>query len=147
MDIRIYSNTGVYHRELQEAEHMVSSPLQSEGATRIETIAGKVVRFLLTSKGSDALDPSYGSYLTSYTQVSKSIIPRMHMDLVEDIAVCSRYIKEGEVGLPASEDRLASIALQSINYDPTTDRSAVHIYIRITTMAGETSLLSIPLRT
>lgn len=146
MDIRIFSNTSIYSKTDPLTELMVSAPLESAAATRLETIAGKVVRFLLTSRGSDALEPSYGSYLPTYTQIAEASLPRMQMDLLNDLRRCQAYICAAEKTLPAGEEKLRTVSLQKLQYAPGGDRGRIDIFVEITTTADNSSLLSVPLK-
>lgn len=78
-------------------DDMVPSGVHEKAATGIEVIAGKVIKYLLTIKGSDVFAPGYGSTLLEYTQITRHNLPRLHMELLTEIRNCTAFIQEGRV--------------------------------------------------
>ena len=154
MDIRIYNYaTDLTPKQTDElddfaysghvSELMDESPLLSSPATRVETLAGKIVKFILTAYGSDAFDPEYGSYLTMYTLISPLIAIRMRLDIKNDLLRCMRMIRQSEKELPPNTDRIATTALLELKYNPAiADR--VDVYIRISTIQKQVAILKVP---
>jgi phage baseplate assembly protein W len=142
-DIRIYTLTGVYEGTTKDSEYMVPTPLSDTVTTPLETICGKVVKFLLTSKGSHAMNQEYGSYLTTYTQISESFLPRLHIELLDDISRCASYIKQAEKALQSDYEKLARITLKSLDYKRHT-RDRIDIHIEVVTTKRNSALLTVP---
>ena len=143
MDIRLYNLTNIFEDTLGTTEYMVQSPLSAEATTRIETIGNKVVKFLLTTLGSDPFNSEYGSILTTYTQIAESEIPRIHFELTEDIERCAKFIKTAERSLDVSVERLSRLRLVKLGYSRDT-RNRIDFYIEIITTLGNRCLLTVP---
>lgn len=127
------------------SDQMLESTLSMTPATGSGVLANKVVKFLLTSKGSDALDPEYGCYLVNFSQVSGNQIPRLQMEILDGISACTKYIKASEDAKAPPEERLKKITLEDLKYGAPLAKDCVHIYLKITTMAGTQALLEFPL--
>ncbi len=144
MDIRLYSSMGQYQDSSECSEEMWQASLSSECATRLETIAGKVVKYMLTTKGSDFFDSDYGSYLTSYRQIADAYIPRIQLELEADLSSCTSFIQAAEnAELDDDEERLSSVKLVSLEYDRDTDPTRFDVYLLITTSFGNTAQLTV----
>jgi hypothetical protein len=60
-----------------------------------DILISKVVKYLLTEKGTDYFEPTYGvSYLTLLRSVSKDNLSRMDIEVSADIKLCIEYIKK-----------------------------------------------------
>lgn len=144
MDIRLYSRTGVYVDYPDISELTKRETADSTTAQGIEVIANKVVKFLLTQKGSDALDPDYGGVALHYGQISESFIPRLTMELQNDIYRCRSFIKETEKFLPDSVEKLKNLVLVKVKYNPRISPDRVDVYIEIITNKENRALVAIP---
>jgi hypothetical protein len=142
-DIRIYTLTGIYEGTIKRTEYMVPTPLSDTVTNPLETICGKVVKFLLTSKGSHIMNPDYGSYLTTYTQISKAFLPRLQIELLDDIARCVSYIKQAEKSLPSDYEKLSRVTLKRLDYHEHT-RDRIDIHIEVVTTKRNSALLTVP---
>lgn len=142
-DLRIYHRTGTYDVIYTGSEEMEGGLLSEAPASEIEVLANRVVKFLLTSRGSDVFDPDYGSYLPTYTQVAQSLIPRMRLEVLEDLKRCREYIQAAD----KEQDnpfKLYSLTLKEFRYNPNTDRSRIDIFIEVVSEEGQSALLDIP---
>jgi len=128
-DIRLYTVDSVQDQGVQ----MKSAYLSSTPATGLEILGNKVVKFLKTTRGSDAMDPSYGGNAFSTPQISQEYLPKFRMELENDIARCTAYIKSSEFKHRSILDRLARITLRRIDYDPAVRPTTIHIYLEILT--------------
>ena len=139
MDLKLY----VRPSEAASIEHMDFAGLETPCATGVEILANKVVKFLLTTKGSDALDPEYGSTAFSYTQVSKDFLQRLRIEIQRDITRCFRFIKSTESSLDiSSRALLGSIILRDVSLT-VGKASGCTVKIEIVTTSGTTAILDI----
>jgi hypothetical protein len=146
MDIRLYRRSGTYSDLLNTVEEIVPSSLSEAPTTGIEVIASRVTKFMLTTIGSDVLDPEYGSYLTSYVQISQDYLPKLRLELSEDLDRCAEYIRTVDEATEVSGDRLRSLSLRDLKYSNLLpDRLDVYLDIRTTT--GGYATLELPVRT
>lgn len=143
-DIRIYTTSGIYAGTTDSSEFMLPSPLADTVTTRLETICGKVVKFLLTGKGTDSFNPQYGSYLTTYNQISEAYLPRLHVELLEDIRRCTSFIKLAEAKETPSEENLQRIRLVNLVYNKNT-RDRIDLYIEVISTHSNSALLTVPI--
>lgn len=143
-DIRLYTTTHIFSGTDGSSEFMRPTPLADNPTGRMETLANKVVKFMLTSRGSDALNPSYGSYLPTYTMVSSAYLPKMQLEVQEDLHRCVKYIRDTERTLPADVERLVAVEMVDFKYDQENSRGRIDIYLRIRTSQGNNSLLTLP---
>jgi len=146
-DIRLFSDTeaggGFLYREGDSSSLFTASSIEDIVTSGVEIIAGKVLKFLLTSKGSDPFDKEYGAYLTSFTQISESYVPRMALEVRSDIKRCQDYITREEASLPDTQEKLSHITLLKIDYNPKLIRDRVDIHIEIKTNKNNTAALRI----
>ena len=148
MDILLYDPSGKYVTYSGDAaEGTDIARISGRTATRTETIANKVVKFLLTPYGSDALDTTYGSYLPTYTQIAQSAIPRLYIELQDDIARCTAFIKRIEKALDDTVEKLDSLKLLKVEYAPAELRGLLLIKIEIVTTFSNNALVNIPVKT
>lgn len=145
-DLRLYNKTGTYETIIvgeYPSELMSSSLLSEDAASDIEIIANKVSKFMLTAKGTFALDADYGARLTTYRQISTYALQRIYLEVAEDVRRCAEFIRLNEDGIPADHPRLASLKLERIHYDPVRTPQRLDVYIRISATNGETAVLDI----
>lgn len=146
MDILLYNpdNTHVSYSG-QDAEGTIPAKLSGRTATRTEAIANKVVKFLLTPIGSDALDREYGSYIATYTQIAENEIPRLYIELQGDINRCLSFIKAVERDLDDGIEKLESMRIETLKYAPENIRGMLLIRIVIMTTFSNDALVNIPI--
>lgn len=132
MDIRLYNRTGAYAVRYADTEEMEASGLGASPTSDIETLANKVIKFFLTPYGSDEYDPSYGSRVFSYTQISKSFLPKLKIELNRDVQRCIAFIRQGET--KDTSCRLGTIKVRSVDYDPTLPDT---LHIRLECVAAD----------
>ena len=150
-DIRLYYNTHRYsssdlYREEEYINHdlseeMGSAPLDAPVVGYLNTLANKVVKFMLTSRGSDAFNPNYGAYAISQTNIHQGHRARFMYDISNDVASCAAYIKATETPGP-NGDRLDYIKLVEVKYLPIEKPFNIHVYLEIITMNGNRALVS-----
>lgn len=146
MDLRLYSNTGTYDSYPDISEYTNRSKSDSNSATGIEVIANKVVKFLLTYKGTDALDPDYGGVALHYGQISEAFMPRFSMEMQNDVYRCRDFIRKTELALPSTAEKMQNILLQDIKYNPRISPDRVDVYIEIVTTLNNRALVALPNR-
>jgi len=78
---------------------------------RTEIIANKVIKYFLTEKGSDLLNPEYGVKSLPVSELSESHLPYFREELKEDINRCVKYFKNTEV---RKSERLKKIILKKL---------------------------------
>ena len=103
---------------------------------KLEVLSGKVVKFLLTRRGSDAFDPSYGGIALHHANVSRSYLPKLAMELADDISRCTTYIAEAEKSLPQGLSRLSRINIIGVQYDESS-RDTITVRLEIITTKSE----------
>jgi hypothetical protein len=145
-DLGLYVDSGASETIIVSAQpemRMASAPLSEPGVSGIHVLANKVVKFMLTSRNSFCLDKNYGSKLPTYTQMSRHFIPRVHMEVSEDLRRCAQFIKKHEHGLPPGAVKLSSLRLNQIYYNEVETPFRIDVYITITTTDGQRALLNI----
>lgn len=143
MDLRLYKIDDTTRYSL-EGDAMEVSSSQNDMAEGLEVLANKVVKFLLTIQGSDAVDPDYGCTLSGYTLISTRDLPVVQLQLVEDLERCAGYIKAAEYSGLDNDTRLSAIELVKLVYDKNSARDVLHVYIRIKTKSSKEAVLQIP---
>ena len=149
MDIKLYKSNGNFVTPLDtefDSEQMDDSVLSDTPSSDIETIAGRVVKFLLTNIGTDLFDSEYGGYIPSYTQISQNDLPRIRLEIADDIDRCLTYITDSDRNDNATGELLQSLSLKKVVYDFST-RNRLDIYIEIKTNLGNYALLAMPITT
>ncbi len=106
-------------------------------------LTNKVLKFLLTSHGSDSLRSDYGSRVVNIPQISTGYLPTLQIEFIEDLTRCIKYIKDGEASLPPTTEKLYNIKLIELYYDEATDPSRLDFYIQIITNKGNTASLPV----
>lgn len=160
MDIRIYTqNTppsadnpnalAVYNKALKDfayvdstSELEASTGLVVRPTTRLETIGGKVAKYMLTTRGSDAFDPEYGVYYTGYTNVSSGSLSKLRINISSDTQRCETYIKTFERSLPETIEKLSSIKLLDIRVNRK-EHFRLDIYLKVVTTFKNSAIVSV----
>lgn len=145
MDIRLYNRTDKKSSYLEDASgHVLAeSSLEHTPAEGIEVIANKVVKFLLTIKGSDILNPDYGCYLASAQIGYSSDLSLFKMELTNSVSRCAAFIKRTEPKDAAL--KLRSLQIQKIQYDSKRSPGRVDVFLKIITSSGHEAVLDIPI--
>lgn len=146
MDVRLYSISGVYEDFEKTSELMRKSLADDAVATGLEVLGNKVVKFLLTQKGTDALDPEYGGVALHYGQISKAFIPRLTLEMQNDISRCREFIRRTEAGAKAGTEKISNIVLKDIRYDPLSMPDRVDVFIEIITNKNNKALVALASR-
>ena len=149
-DIKLYYNTHIYtpsylgierNIEWDVSEEVKSTPIDDKVVGYLNTLANKVVKYLLTTRGSDIINPEYGGYGSSRTWIHEGFRARYIQELQNDIKRCTEYIQSKETPGPNNE-RLRTIIMEKIEYTPTHKPTDIHIYLRILTTQGNVAVLS-----
>jgi hypothetical protein len=131
MDIRLFKTTGTY--EDDDSEILQSAILSDTPANDLETIANKVVKFLLTYIGTDLIEPEYGGRAFHIKQISKQYLPRFYLELQQDISRCITYIHDVEKDLDDTLEKLESINIKNIYYNSSLSPTRLDVYLEIIT--------------
>ena len=116
-------------------------------AKSIEVIAGKVVKFMLTEKGSDAFNPDYGGTSMHYLQMSPAFMPQFRSEVYADVAACEAFIKNAELDSELEGEMLDHINVVQILYDPVVSPDRVDVYLEVFTTYGKRAVVSITPKT
>ena len=143
LDIRFYTDTGRYFDLYKSDEYMQEVLPDAPSATSIEVIAGKVVKYLLTEKGTDAFDPLYGGTAMHYRQISTQFIPQLTFELYADVEACISYIKKTEENVGIDGERLANVIVRDVRYDPVNSPDRLDVYIEVVTTYGKRTVVCI----
>lgn len=147
IDMRLYEPSNEFEDIHRVTENMARVLPDDPTATSIEVIAGKVVKFMLTEKGSDAFEPEYGSISMHYRQMAPSFLPQFKREVAMDIEECYRFIKKAESLNDVEGELLEKINILKIVYDPLRTPWRVDVYIEIITTWGKHAVVSITPRT
>lgn len=140
MDIRLYNASGVYLDT--RTERMELSSPEFPASTGLEVIAGKVVKYLLTYRGTDAFDSEYGGTALHTRYMSQQYISKFALELKQDIEDCINYIHKSESSLPEGAEKLDTVTLVDVQYNKNT-RDRLDITLEIVTNKGSDALLHI----
>ena len=145
IDLRFYKSVDNITKTTEVFNERMELSVSSEPvAHSIEILAGKVVKYLLTAKGSDAFDPNYGGISLHHTQMSEDYLPKFRLEVLEDLANCADYIRStSEKQLDdydTESDRLYTINLIDIKYVVFT---RVDVYIEIISTNGKHHVVTI----
>lgn len=140
MDIRLYSASGVFVDT--STERMDPSSPELASSTGLEVIAGKVIKYLLTYKGSDAFDPEYGSTALHTKYMSPEYLSKFTLELKQDIEECVSYLHRSESSLPEGTEKLSSITLSNVQYNSKV-RDRIDITLDIKTTAGNSAAIHV----
>lgn len=145
MDVRLY-RSGSYVDYEKTSELTTKALADDTNASGLEVLGNKVVKFLLTQKGTDAFDPEYGGVALHYGQISKAFIPRLTIEMQNDISRCREFIRRTEAGLASGTEKIANIILKDIRYDPISLPDRVDVYIEIVTNQNNKALVALQSR-
>ena len=149
MDIALYNTTGEITEGMAAGyvsrdESTTYAPADSACTrTQTETIAGKVLKFLLTYRGTDAFYPEYGGTALHWKNFSPSRMQEFRMELQDDIVRCIDFMRQKESSLPAGSDRLLSIQVAEITYAREADPTRLDVHLVITTAQGNMAAVRI----
>ena len=143
-DLRLYNPTGIYAaREYGGSEQMKLVNPEDPTAVSIEVIAGKVVKFLLTARGSDAFNPEYGGVSMHHEQISQAYIPQLTFEIHNDVEACTRFIKNAEKNYSVGGERLSHIVVRDVRYDARLTPYRVDVYLEVFTTYGKSAVVAI----
>lgn len=147
LDLRLYKPSGVFVDTDRNSEEMNLVYPDDPTAKSIEVIAGKVVKFMLTEKGSDAFDPDYGGTSMHYTQMSQIFFPQFKREVRTDVENCIRYIKDAEFYQDVRGELLTRVRILKIVYEPRLTPWRVDVYLEILTNYGNRAVVALNPRT
>lgn len=109
---------------------------------RLRIICNKVLKYLMTAKGSDAFDASYGGTALQTRNIGEAMLPEIRIRLLQDIADCTVYIKEAEQAKTRSVmERLDKIELVSLDYDRKNNPTGLRVRLHISTTYGNSAVI------
>lgn len=149
IDLPLYKSENELIRTRTEFyEHMELTLSDDTRSNSIEILGNKVVKFLLTLRGSDAFNPDYGGIALHHTQISEAYIPKLRLELMDDLDRCKDFIintSEKQLDtLDTESDRLASLNLVDLVY---TSRTRIDAYIEIISTSGKHHVVDITANT
>lgn len=130
MDLRLFEEVSV-------STPMAWSTLKGSKTSRLETIANKVVKYMLTDQGSDMLEPYYG--IPQWTLVYNDM-SRLTYEISNTLSKCEVYIKAGENKLPDTTEKLAKLSLVKLD---ASSRVTLHVHLSILTTFNNYALLDV----
>lgn len=134
MDMTLFTLEGHVQIKNEIARRMVAHAKVDADTTheRLRIICNKVLKYLMTARGTDAFDASYGGTALHGRNVSRELLPEIRRNLLQDIADCTAYLKSAESEKVNSlVECLDRIVLVSLEYDrtvPTELLVRLHIY-------------------
>ena len=134
LDLRLYNPTGNYTDQTNSSEYMQLVRPEDPSASGIEVIAGKVVKYLLTGRGSDAFDPGYGGVSMHHTQISQAFIPQL------TLRRCTGFIKKTDGN---DQERLLRINVLDIRYNARLSPDRVDVYLEILTTKNNRAVVAL----
>lgn len=146
MDMALFNLTGV--TTIQDAmvqEYTEPANIDSATATQaLQVICGKVLKYLLTNRGTDAFDPKYGGRALHRTHISETLLTEIRLELLEDIRDCLDYIKSGEeVYTDYDQEKLLSITLVGLNYNRELSPDRIEVHLLIKTTLGNNAVVQV----
>lgn len=147
IDIKLYETTGEYVDKKRTSETTVRLLPSDKTARGIEVIAGKVVKYLKTLKGTDAFNPSYGGRALQATQLAESYKSQFVLELTDDVNSCERWIKDADMADGVPGERLSTLYLRDIVFDRLKDYREIDVYIEIVTSLGKRAVVCVTGRT
>lgn len=141
MDLKIYNISAAD----EAGDVLESSALSAAPAADLEVLANKVVKYLLTGKGSCILSPEYGCFLTDYRSNALANKARFKLEALTAVANCASFIKSKET--EHTEAVLSSLTLEKIDFGSDKLRGRVDLYIKITAADGSQAMLDFPVET
>ena len=146
MDITLYKIAGKVKigNDLVSGYTVDCAPDAPTTTERLRVICNKVLKYLLTYRGSDAYDASYGSRAIHRKHIPPSLLPEIRMELIEDIAECTSYMQRAEQDkLSSDEERLSSITLISMEYNRSIDPTRLDIHLLVRTTFGNRAVIEV----
>ena len=140
LDLRLYNPTGNYTDQTNSSEYMQLVRPEDPSASGIEVIAGKVVKYLLTGRGSDAFDPGYGGVSLPHTQISPAFIPQLTLEVHDDVRRCTEFIKKTDGN---DQERLLRINVLDIRYNARLSPDRVDVYLEILTTKNNRAVVAL----
>ena len=140
VDLRLYTPTGNYADQNNSSEYMQLVRPEDPSALGIEVIAGKVVKYMLTSRGSDAFDPDYGGVSMHHTQISQAFLPQLTLEVHDDVQRCTGFIKRSDGN---NQERLLRINVLDIRYNARLTPDRVDVYLEILTTKNNRAVVAI----
>lgn len=140
LDLRLYNPTGNYADQTNSSEYMQLVRPEDPSASGIEVIAGKVVKYLLTGRGSDAFDPGYGGVSMHHTQISQALIPQLTLEVHDDVRRCTEFIKRTDGN---DQERLLRINVLDIRYNARLSPDRVDVYLEILTTKNNRAVVAL----
>ena len=144
MDMTIMRLEGAVQIQNDIARRMVAEADVDTETTheRLRIICSKVLKYLMTAKGSDAFDPTYGGTALHGHNVGEAMLPELRLKLIKDIADCVAYLKEAEFNKTSNyTERLESVTLVSLDYDRKLAPTELRIRLRIITTYGNVAVV------
>ena len=138
-DLRYFIGTDIMYDDLNEntAKATILAPPTTAG----EVLANKVVKYLLTYRGSDAIEPYYGGTALHQHAFSKSYITQLRTMMLSDITDCISYIKSTESEY--TEYKLGDVKLEAFEYSQTAKDIQLHVHIAVYDSEGNKTPLFI----
>ena len=145
VDLRYYKPSEDVIRTKDEFyEAMELSSSNETVSNSIEILAGKVIKFLLTRRGTDAFSPNYGGVALHHVQISEDYLPKLRLEMLDDLDRCKDFItntSETQLSYTDTEsDRLAMLNLLDLRY---TARSRLDVFIEIVSTTGKHHVVAI----
>ena len=137
LDLRLYNPTGNYTDQTNSSEYMQLVRPEDPSASGIEVIAGKVVKYLLTGRGSDAFD---GGVSMHHTQISQAFIPQLTLEVHDDVRRCTEFIKKTDGN---DQERLLRINVLDIRYNARLSPDRVDVYLEILTTKNNRAVVAL----
>lgn len=147
LDMRLYRPSGIYEDVQKVSEEMDRVVPDDPTASGMEVIAGKVVKFLLTEKGSDAFNPDYGGTSMHWLQIAPQSLPQFKREVFQDVQNCIKFLKVADLEYNVDSDRLETINILRVAYDPIRTPNRVDVYLEIITTQGKRAVVAITPRT
>jgi len=143
LDLKLYTyDSNVKYNQIDTA--LLSEGYVTQSAVSgLEKIVGKVVKFLLTEKGSDLFDLDYGSVWIGSTQVADSQLSRLRVTIDSDIRSCIAYLVAQEKDLPTTQEKLRSVEFLGFWKDASTGVEQVLMNIRVRTTLNNVATFNI----
>lgn len=129
-DLRLY-------REIAYQQPMEIVDVTGNRTSRLETIANKVVKYILTDRGSDLVDLSYGSATMPTVNTNMQLITYSVSNIISS---CVSFIKNSEKSLSNTVEKLDKVTLLSVEI---IDRTTLKIRISIFTTFKNYALLDV----
>ena len=144
MDLKLYTQTTQVNASIGANDDAKiysteASAMAEPAADGLEVLANKVVKYMLTGKGSDAFNPDYGSTSMHHRQIERSYIPMLRLEIMEDLRRCLAFIKATEDN--DSAVRIGDIQLLSVELDQ--ESGLTRVRISVTDTNGSYALLDL----